>query len=201
MRVWKVAAVLWALCMAQAAGAGTLLVLGDSISAGFGLDTTKGWVSLLQSRLQAQGYTDQVINASITGDTSANGRARLEPLLAANKPALVIVELGGNDGLRGQPPAQLQQNLTWIVQRAKDSGARVLLLGVPLPPNYGAAYINAFGKVYQQVASEQQVPLVPSLLDGVGGVAELMQADGIHPRAEAQPRLLENVWPTLKPLL
>lgn len=201
MRVWKVAAVLWALCMAQAAGAGTLLVLGDSISAGFGLDTTKGWVSLLQSRLQAQGYTDQVINASITGDTSANGRARLEPLLAANKPALVIVELGGNDGLRGQPPAQLQQNLTWIVQRAKDSGARVLLLGVPLPPNYGAAYINAFGKVYQQVASEQQVPLVPSLLDGVGGVAELMQADGIHPRAEAQPRLLENVWPALKPLL
>lgn len=201
MRVWKVAAVLWALCMAQAAGAGTLLVLGDSISAGFGLDTTKGWVSLLQSRLQAQGYTSQVINASITGDTSANGRARLEPLLAANKPELVIVELGGNDGLRGQPPAQLQQNLTWIVQRAKDSGARVLLLGVPLPPNYGAAYISAFGKVYQQVANEQQVPLVPSLLEGVGGVAELMQADGIHPRAEAQPRLLENVWPTLKPLL
>lgn len=201
MRVWKVAAVLWALCMAQAAGAGTLLVLGDSISAGFGLDTTKGWVSLLQSRLQAQGYTSQVVNASITGDTSANGRARLEPLLAANKPELVIVELGGNDGLRGQPPAQLQQNLTWIVQRAKDSGARVLLLGVPLPPNYGAAYISAFGKVYQQVANEQQVPLVPSLLEGVGGVAELMQADGIHPRAEAQPRLLENVWPTLKPLL
>jgi acyl-CoA thioesterase-1 len=201
MRVWKVAAVLWALCMAQAAGAGTLLVLGDSISAGFGLDTTKGWVSLLQSRLQAQGYAGQVVNASITGDTSANGRVRLEPLLAANKPDLVIVELGGNDGLRGQPPAQLRQNLTWIIQRAKDSGARVLLLGVPLPPNYGAAYINAFGKVYQQVASEQQVAFVPSLLDGVGGVAELMQADGIHPRAEAQPRLLENVWPTLKPLL
>jgi acyl-CoA thioesterase-1 len=201
MRVWKVAAVLWAVCTAQAAGAGTLLVLGDSISAGFGLDTTKGWVALLQNRLKEQGYTDQVINASITGDTSANGRARLEPLLAANKPELVIVELGGNDGLRGQPPVQLQQNLTWIIQRAKDSGARVLLLGVPLPPNYGAAYINAFGRVYQQVASEQQVPLVPSLLEGVGGVNELMQADGIHPRAEAQPRLLENVWPALKPLL
>ena len=201
MRMWKVAAALWAVCMAETAGAGTLLVLGDSISAGFGLDTSKGWVALLQQRLKAEGYADQVVNASITGDTSANGRARLEPLLAANKPDLLIVELGGNDGLRGQPPAQLQQNLTWIVDRAQQSGARVLLLGVPLPPNYGAAYINAFSRVYQQVASEKQVPLVPSLLDGVGGVAPLMQEDGIHPRAEAQPRLLENVWPSLKPLL
>lgn len=201
MRMWKVAVALWAVCMAETAGAGTLLVLGDSISAGFGLDTSKGWVALLQQRLKEEGYADQVVNASITGDTSANGRARLEPLLAANKPDLLIVELGGNDGLRGQPPAQLQQNLTWIIDRAQQSGARVLLLGVPLPPNYGAAYINAFSRVYQQVASEQQVPLVPSLLDGVGGVAPLMQEDGIHPRAEAQPRLLENVWPSLKPLL
>jgi acyl-CoA thioesterase-1 len=201
MRMWKVTAVLWAVFTAQAAGAGTLLVLGDSISAGFGLDTTKGWVALLQHRLKEQGYPDQVVNASVTGDTSANGRARLEPLLSANKPELVIVELGGNDGLRGQPPAQLQQNLTWIVQRAKESGARVLVLGVPLPPNYGAAYINAFGRAFQQVASEQQVPLVPSLLEGVGGVPELMQADGIHPGAQAQARLLENVWPALKPLL
>ncbi|MBA1287418.1 arylesterase [Pseudomonas japonica] len=201
MRMWKVAAALWAVCMAETAGAGTLLVLGDSISAGFGLDTSKGWVALLQQRLKEEGYADQVVNASITGDTSANGRARLEPLLAANKPDLLIVELGGNDGLRGQPPAQLQQNLTWIIDRAQQSGARVLLLGVPLPPNYGAAYINAFSRVYQQVASEKQVPLVPSLLDGVGGVAPLMQEDGIHPRAEAQPRLLENVWPSLKPLL
>jgi len=201
MRMWKVAAALWAVCMAETAGAGTLLVLGDSISAGFGLDTTKGWVALLQQRLKEEGYADQVVNASITGDTSANGRARLEPLLAANKPDLLIVELGGNDGLRGQPPAQLQQNLTWIIDRAQQSGARVLLLGVPLPPNYGAAYINAFSRVYQQVASDKQVTLVPSLLDGVGGVAPLMQEDGIHPRAEAQPRLLENVWPSLKPLL
>lgn len=201
MRMWKVAAALWAVCMAETAGAGTLLVLGDSISAGFGLDTSRGWVALLQQRLKEEGYADQVVNASITGDTSANGRARLEPLLAANKPDLLIVELGGNDGLRGQPPAQLQQNLTWIIERAQQSGARVLLLGVPLPPNYGAAYINAFSRVYQQVASDKQVPLVPSLLDGVGGVAPLMQEDGIHPRAEAQPRLLENVWPSLKPLL
>jgi len=201
MRMWKVAAALWAVCMAETAGAGTLLVLGDSISAGFGLDTSRGWVALLQQRLKEEGYADQVVNASITGDTSANGRARLEPLLAANKPDLLIVELGGNDGLRGQPPAQLQQNLTWIIDRAQQSGARVLLLGVPLPPNYGAAYINAFSRVYQQVANEKQVPLVPSLLEGVGGVAPLMQEDGIHPRAEAQPRLLENVWPTLKPLL
>ncbi|WP_263264394.1 arylesterase [Pseudomonas sp. RIT-PI-S] len=201
MRVWKVAAALWAVCMAQAAGAGTVLVLGDSISAGFGLDTSKGWVALLQQRLREQGYADQVVNASITGDTSANGRARLEPLLAANKPDLLILELGGNDGLRGQPPAQLQQNLTWIIDRARSSGAQVLLLGVPLPPNYGPAYINAFSHVYQQVAADKQVPLVPSLLDGVGGVAQLMQEDGIHPRAEAQPRLLENVWPALKPLL
>ncbi|MBF7143291.1 MULTISPECIES: arylesterase [Pseudomonas] len=201
MRMWKVAAVLWAVCLAQGAVAGTVLVLGDSISAGFGLDTSKGWVALLQQRLRDEGYTDRVVNASITGDTSANGRARLEPLLAANTPDLVVLELGGNDGLRGQPPAQLQQNLSWIVDKARQSGARVLLLGVPLPPNYGAAYINAFTGVYKQVALDKQIPLVTSFLEGVGGVPELMQADGIHPRVEAQPRLLENVWPTLKPLL
>ncbi|WP_426149564.1 arylesterase [Pseudomonas sp. DC3000-4b1] len=201
MRMWKCAAALWLACMAQTAGAGTLLVLGDSISAGFGLDTSRGWVALLQQRLRAEGYADTVVNASITGDTSANARARLQPLLAQTRPDLVIVELGGNDGLRGQPPAQLQQNLTWIIDQAKGQGAKVLLLGVPLPPNYGAPYINAFSRVFQQVADDRQVPLVPSLLDGVGGVPELMQADGIHPKAEAQPRLLENVWPALKPLL
>ncbi|WP_040260774.1 arylesterase [Pseudomonas massiliensis] len=201
MRMWKCAAALWLACMAQTAGAGTLLVLGDSISAGFGLDTSRGWVALLQQRLRAEGYADTVVNASITGDTSANARARLQPLLAQTRPDLVIVELGGNDGLRGQPPAQLQQNLTWIIDQAKGQGAKVLLLGVPLPPNYGAPYINAFSRVFQEVASDQQVPLVPSLLEGVGGVPELMQADGIHPRVEAQPRLLENVWPALKPLL
>lgn len=201
MRMWKCAAALWLACMAQTAGAGTLLVLGDSISAGFGLDTSRGWVALLQQRLRAEGYADTVVNASITGDTSANARARLQPLLAQTKPDLVIVELGGNDGLRGQPPGQLQQNLTWIIDQAQGQGAKVLLLGVPLPPNYGAPYINAFSRVFQQVASDRQVPLVPSLLEGVGGVPELMQADGIHPRAEAQPRLLENVWPALKPLL
>lgn len=201
MRMWKCAAALWLACMAQTAGAGTLLVLGDSISAGFGLDTSRGWVALLQQRLRAEGYADTVVNASITGDTSANARARLQPLLAQTRPDLVIVELGGNDGLRGQPPAQLQQNLTWIIDQAKGQGAKVLLLGVPLPPNYGAPYINAFSRVFQEVASDRQVPLVPSFLEGVGGVPELMQADGIHPRVEAQPRLLENVWPALKPLL
>ena len=186
---------------AQGASAATLLVLGDSISAGFGLDTRLGWVNLLQQRLDAQGLDYQVVNASISGDTSAGGLARLAPLLTAHRPALVVVELGGNDGLRGQSPAQLQQNLAAIIQQSQASGAKVLLLGMHLPPNYGARYTQLFSQVYVQLASSESVALVPFFLEGVGGVPMLMQGDGIHPTAAAQPRLLDNVWPVLKPLL
>ena len=186
---------------AQGASAATLLVLGDSISAGFGLDTRLGWVNLLQQRLNKQGLDYQVVNASISGDTSAGGLARLAPLLAAHQPALVVVEFGGNDGLRGQPPAQLQQNLAAIIQLSHKAGAKVLLLGMRLPPNYGVRYGEMFSQVYVQLANSEKVPLVPFFIEGVGGVPMLMQGDGIHPTAAAQPRLLENLWPQLQPLL
>jgi len=201
MRAWRITAVVTLLLWAQGAAAGTLLVLGDSISAAFGLDTRQGWVSLLEQRLAAEGFDYQVVNASVSGDTSAGGLARLPTLLAEHRPDLLIVELGGNDGLRGQPPAQLQQNLAAIIQSARKSGARVLLLGMQLPPNYGARYNALFSQVYADVAGAAQVPLLGFFLDGVGGVPALMQGDGIHPNAAAQPRLLDNLWPQLKPLL
>lgn len=174
------------------------LVVGDSISAAFGLDTTQGWVALLQQRLDQQGKRIQVVNASISGDTSAGGLARLPALLAEHRPALVMIELGGNDGLRGTPLAQLQQNLANMIAASKSSGAQVLLLGMRLPPNYGKRYTEGFAGVYEQLAATHQVPLLPFFLEGVGGVPGLMQADGIHPSAAAQPRLLDNIWPLLE---
>lgn len=168
MRMWWLSAGLALYCLAQSAAAGTLLVVGDSISAGFGLDTRQGWVALLQARLKDQGFDDKVVNASISGDTSAGGQARLPALLAAYKPSLVVLELGGNDGLRGQPPAQLQQNLASMIDSARQAGAKVLLLGMRLPPNYGVRYTTSFAKVYEQLATDKQVPLVPFFLDGVG---------------------------------
>lgn len=186
---------------AQQATAGTVLVVGDSISAALGLDTSQGWVSLLERRLQEEGKPQTVVNASISGDTSAGGLSRLPTLLTQHRPDLVIVELGGNDGLRGQPPAQLQRNLAAMIEASQASGAKVLLLGMRLPPNYGARYVREFAQVYQDLAEEKKVALVPFFLDGVGGVPGMMQPDGIHPAASAQDTLLENVWPTLKPLL
>ncbi|CDF85009.1 arylesterase [Pseudomonas sp. QL9] len=201
MRAWLMGGCLALLLLGQQAAAQTLLVVGDSISAGFGLNTDQGWVTLLQQRLRKEGYAYKVVNASISGDTSAGGLARLPALLSGEKPGLVVIELGGNDGLRGQPPQQLQQNLASMVAASQQAGAKVLLLGMRLPPNYGERYTQAFVRAYEQVAQASQVPLVPFFLDGVGGVPQLMQADGIHPTAAAQPRLLENVWPQLKPML
>ena len=201
MRALKIIGALALLLWTQAALAGTVLVVGDSISAALGLDTRQGWVALLQKRLQEGDLAHQVVNASISGDTSSGGLARLPALLAQHQPQVVVIELGGNDGLRGQPPMQLQQNLARMVDASRQAGAKVLILGMRLPPNYGARYTTAFAEVFATVAREQQVPLVPFLLEGVGGVAGMMQSDGIHPTAAAQPRLLENVWPTLEPLL
>ncbi len=201
MRVWFLSAALALMCMAQNAAAGTILIVGDSISAAFGLDTRLGWVSLLEQRLRQQGYDDQVINASVSGDTSAGGLARLPALLAEHKPDVVIVELGGNDGLRGQLPAQLKQNLGSMIDQSLEAGAKVLLLGMQIPPNYGARYTTAFAAVYSELGQEKKVNLVPFFLEGIGGHPELMQADGIHPAVGAQGRLLDNVWPALKPLL
>ncbi|MGV8842320.1 MAG: arylesterase [Pseudomonas sp.] len=195
--VWVLTLCLWA----QGAVAGTVLVVGDSISAAFGLETHQGWVALLEQRLDESGLEQQVVNASISGDTSSGGLARLPALLADHRPSLVILELGGNDGLRGQSPAQLQQNLAGMIEQSQDAGAKVLLLGMQLPPNYGERYTSAFAAVFSKVAAEHEAALVPFLLEGVGGVPAMMQRDGIHPTAEAQPRLLDNVWPVLKPLL
>ncbi|PIA69525.1 arylesterase [Ectopseudomonas toyotomiensis] len=201
MRAWWLSGALTLMLWAQGTVAGTLLVVGDSISAAFGLDSRQGWVALLEKRLEEEGFEHSVVNASISGDTSAGGAARLSALLAEHKPELVIIELGGNDGLRGQPPAQLQQNLASMIDRSQSAGADVLLLGMRLPPNYGARYTTSFAQVFADLAEQKKVPLVPFFLEGVGGVPGMMQADGIHPTESAQAVLLENVWPTLKPLL
>ena len=201
MRKWLIGTALSLLLWGPAAFAGTVLVVGDSISAAFGLDTRQGWVALLEKRMVEQGFDQQVVNASISGDTSAGGAARLPALLTEHQPELVIIELGGNDGLRGQPPMQLQQNLAAMVQQSQKIGAKVLILGMQLPPNYGVRYTTAFAAVFPQVAQEHDAALVPFVLEGIGGVPSMMQRDGIHPTAQAQPKLLDNVWPTLKPLL
>ncbi|NWA27597.1 arylesterase [Pseudomonas gingeri] len=201
MRVWFLSAGLALMCMAQNAAAGTILIVGDSISAGFGLDTRVGWVALLEKRLKTEGFADPVVNASISGDTSAGGQARLPALLAEHKPQVVVLELGGNDGLRGQLPAQLKQNLASMIDKSQAAGAKVLLLGMQIPPNYGPRYTQAFAKVYGELAEEKNIALVPFFLEGIGGHPELMQADGIHPAPAGQGMLLDNVWPSLKPLL
>lgn len=201
MRTWWVTGALMVVLWAQGAMASTVLVVGDSISAGLGVETSQGWVNLMQKRLEEGGFEQKVVNASISGDTSAGGLARLPALLSEHKPSLVIIELGGNDGLRGQPPAQLQQNLASMVEQSQKAGAKVLLLGMRLPPNYGERYNKAFAAAFSNVATEKKLPLVPFFLEGVGGVPELMQADGIHPTAAAQGKLLDNAWPTIKPLL
>lgn len=201
MRGWLLGGALASLLWVQGALADTLLVVGDSISAAFGLETGQGWVALLERRLVERGLQYQVVNASISGDTSAGGLARLPALLATHHPQLVIIELGGNDGLRGQSPAQLQRNLAAMIDRSRIAGAGVMLLGVQLPPNYGPRYNQTFARVYKSLAEEKQVPVVPFFLEGVGGVPGMMQPDGIHPAATAQIKMLDNVWPILEPLL
>ncbi|HVY82229.1 MAG TPA: arylesterase [Steroidobacteraceae bacterium] len=176
-------------------------MLGDSLSAGYGLKPAEGWVALLEKRLQAQGYEYQVVNASVSGETSGGGLQRLPRALELHKPGIVIVELGANDGLRGLPLAQTRDNLTKIVATAQRAGAQVVLVGMRLPPNYGPRYTNDFMRMYREIATSARVPLVPFLLESVALKPALMQADGLHPTAQAQPALLDNVWPVLSPLL
>lgn len=201
MRKWLRSGVLVLLCWTQGAAAGTLLVVGDSISAAFGLETSQGWVHLLQQRLDTEGIDHQVVNASISGDTSAGGLARLPMLLEEHAPEVVILELGGNDGLRGQSPAQLKDNLEAMIEQSREAGAEVVLLGMRLPPNLGQRYTTAFAQVFDTLAEDNKLPYVPFFLEGVGGVEGMMQPDRIHPTAGAQHRLLDNVWPVLEPLL
>ena len=181
-----------------------LLVVGDSLSAEYGLARGSGWVALLEQRLQREKLAWQVVNASISGDTTSGGRSRLPALLKAHRPKVVILELGGNDALRGLPLAMTQANLSDMTRAAKAAGAQVLIAGMAVPPNYGRAYGEGFTALFGTVARAEQVALVPFLLAGVadGPDADAMfQADRIHPKAEAHPRMLANVWPVLRPLL
>ena len=176
-------------------------MLGDSLSAGYGIKPAQGWVALLEQRLREQGYGYRVVNASVSGETSGGGLQRLPRTLELHQPAVVIVELGANDGLRGLSVPLTTDNLAKIVDESKKAGAQVLLIGMRLPPNYGPRYTNDFTRMYQGIATTGKVPLVPFLLQSVALKTELMQADGLHPTAPAQPALLETVWPQLKPML
>ena len=189
---------------APSAEAERILVVGDSLSAEYGLTRGSGWVALLEQRLAREALRATVVNASISGDTTAGGRARLPTLLQQRKPTLVILELGGNDALRGLPLEETRRNLSAMAQDAKAAGARVLLIGMQLPPNYGRKYSDDFTAMYSAVARTQGAALVPFMLKGVADIpnAESMfQADRIHPVATAQPIILANIWPVLEPLL
>ena len=191
------------LLCAQSPGteAPTVLVFGDSLSAGFGIDVDQSWATLLQSRLADQGYEHRVVNASISGDTTESGAARIAQAIEAFAPSLIILELGGNDGLRGIPPGRMRGNLHKIIKTSQDSGAAVVLLGIRIPPNYGQRYIEDFDTVFRQLANELDVPWIESFMDGIALNNELMQPDGIHPNAAAQSILLNNVWPTINAVL
>lgn len=196
----------WLLALTLALGAGpvssdgrpTLLVMGDSLSAAYGIEADRGWVSLLQARLDGKA---RVINASISGETSSGGASRFPGLLGQHAPDIVLLELGGNDGLRGLPPGQFEANMQRMIEASQAAGAEVLLLGIDIPPNYGRAYRDAFTGVYRRLEEDFDLPLVPFLLEGVALDANLMQDDGIHPTAAAQPMILDTVWSELAPLL
>jgi acyl-CoA thioesterase-1 len=177
------------------------LVIGDSISAGYGIQRDHGWVALLEAKVATLTPPHQVVNASISGDTTGGGLARLPRAIEVHKPDVVVIELGGNDALRGYPIDRIESNLDAMVTLAKRGGAAVVVLGMEIPPNYGERYTQAFRSMYANVATRAGAALVPFLLDGVATDAALMQSDGIHPTAAAQTRLLDNVWPALQPLL
>ena len=186
---------------AEATEPPTVLVFGDSLSAGFGIDVDHSWTALLQSRLEKLGYEHRVVNASISGETTEGGAARIQTALTAFSPDLVILELGGNDGLRGFPPERVKSNLETIVERSKAAGASVVLLGIRIPSNYGARYTAAFEAVYRQIADDLNVRWIEFFMEGVATNDELMQADRIHPNTKAQPILLENAWPIISAAL
>jgi acyl-CoA thioesterase-1 len=179
----------------------TLLVYGDSLSAAYGIAEEQGWVNLLRQRIRQQDLPYRVVNGSVSGETSSGGLARLPAMLESYQPDLVILELGGNDGLRGLPVSNLKANLLAMVEMIKTSGAQVLLAGIQIPPNYGPRYTEPFYQMFGDIAEQENLALVPFLIDGIPQQPRLMQSDGIHPRAEAQAMILDNVWPTLEPLL
>lgn len=189
------------LMFAAAVPAKNIVVLGDSISASYGIEVGDGWVALLQKKIEAEKFPYTIYNESISGDTSAGGLARIDSALARHKPALVLLELGANDGLRGLTPKQMKANLLEINKRAQLAGAKVLLLGMRLPPNYGKRYIEMFYNVYPAIAKEADLVFIPFILEDVALNKDLMQQDGLHPNAKAQPIIADNIWHYVKPLL
>mgnify|MGYP001296976177 FL=1 len=201
---WFPILILWlATLPGLAAGAETptILVLGDSLSAAYGIPAEQGWVNLLQRRLVENGLPHRVVNASISGDTTSGGLSRLPAALERERPALVVLELGANDGLRGQSLDAMADNLARMIELSQQAGARVALAEMRIPPNYGPAYTQKFQAAFGELATRHEIPLIPFLLDGVAGDRTLIQDDGLHPSAEAQPQILDNVWPVLEPLL
>jgi len=182
---------------ANSADAPTVLVFGDSLSAGYGIDVDQSWTALLQARLEQQGYEHRVINASISGETTEGGAARIGQALESFNPALIILELGGNDGLRGFPSSRMRGNLNKIIATSKASGAAVVLLGIKIPANYGQRYIEEFENVFRQAAVKNNISWIEFFMEGIALNEELMQDDGIHPNAAAQPLLLDNAWPII----
>ncbi len=185
----------------QAAESPNILILGDSLSAGYGIDVDQSWAALLQQRLEEQGYEHRVVNASISGETSEGGRTQVENAIETFSPKLIILALGGIDGLRGFPPARIKENLSNIALSAKASGADVVLLGIRIPTNYGARYTSAFEAVYPEVAEELDILWIEFFMEGVALNDELLQEDRIHPNAKAQPILLDNAWPIIRATL
>lgn len=179
----------------------TVLIFGDSLSAAFGIDVDQSWTALLQSRLQDQGYEHRVVNASISGDTTESGASRIQVALDNFRPSVVILELGGNDGLRGIPTERMRRNLRTIIETSQASGAAVVLLGIRIPANYGPRYTEAFENVFRELARELAVPWIEFFMDGIAMNDELLQEDGIHPNVEAQPILLDNAWPIIQQAL
>ena len=179
----------------------TILVFGDSISAAYGIRVEEGWVSLLQKKLASQGYGYRVVNASVSGETTAGGLTRLPRALERHRPAILILELGGNDALRGLPLDDVRNNLDGMIRKSQAAGARVVLAGMRMPPNYGPRYSREFQAIYADLSRQHELPLIPFVMQDVALDATLMQADGLHPNARAQPLLLEEIWPRLEPLL
>ncbi len=182
---------------ARATEQATLLVFGDSLSAAYGLEEDQGWVTLLEQRIAEQGKAIRVINASVSGETTTGGRSRLPSLLASHAPSHILIELGGNDGLRGLPLAVIRENLIAMIELAQNSGAVVIIAGMQIPPNYGPRYTAPFFEQYAELAEDYDLYLIPFLIEGIPQRPELIQDDGIHPVAEAQPMILDNVWPVL----
>ncbi|MDO8845305.1 MAG: arylesterase [Methylicorpusculum sp.] len=191
----------WLSIVSATASAEVIVVLGDSISAGYGIEAGKNWVNLIEKKLEAEKFPHRVFNESISGDTSAGGLARIDSTLARHKPQWLLLELGANDGLRGLTPQQMKANLTEIVLRSQKAGAQVLLLGMRLPPNYGKRYIDMFYNIYPALAKEFNLSFVPFILEDVALDKALMQPDRLHPNTAAQPIIAEKIWGYLKPLL